>query len=126
MVKKSLKFLILAYASEPDKNYKYEGDIVEYEGKRYFVSLAEERVEFVGNVPVENVTSESKAFAEFGKYAAAGFDAGIKSVEDLFAIKDIPEEIIDKFLEAADRTAGFDHVVEMYGVDAALKWAERR
>lgn len=49
-VKKSLKFLILAYASEPDKNYKYEGDIVEYEGKRYFVSLAEERVEFVGLV----------------------------------------------------------------------------
>lgn len=49
-VKKSLKFLILAYASEPDKNYKYEGDIVEYEGKRYFVSLAEERVEFLGNV----------------------------------------------------------------------------
>lgn len=126
MVKKSLKFLILAYASEPDKHYKYEGDIVEYEGKRYFVSLAEERVEFLGNVPVENVTSESKTVAELGKYAVAGFDAGIKSVEDLFAIKDIPEEIIDKILEAADRTAGFDHVVEMYGVDAALKWAERR
>lgn len=50
MVKKSLKFLILAYASEPDKSYKYEGDIVEYEGKQYFVSLAEERVEFVGLV----------------------------------------------------------------------------
>lgn len=50
MVKKSLKFLILAYASGPDKNYKYEGDIVEYEGKRYFVSLAEERVEFLGLV----------------------------------------------------------------------------
>lgn len=79
MVKKSLKFLILAYASEPDKNYKYEGDIVEYEGKRYFVSLAEERVEFLGNVPVENVTSESKAFAELGKYAAAGIEAGIKN-----------------------------------------------
>jgi hypothetical protein len=50
MVKKSTKFLVLAYASEPDKNYKYDGDIVEYEGKRYFVSLAEERVEFVGFV----------------------------------------------------------------------------
>ena len=41
---------ILAYASQPDKNYNYFGDIVEYEGKRYFVSLAEERVEFVGIV----------------------------------------------------------------------------
>lgn len=41
---------ILAYASQPDKDYNYFGDIVEYEGKRYFVSLAEERVEFVGIV----------------------------------------------------------------------------
>ena len=41
---------ILAYASQPDKNYNYFGDIVEYEGKRYFVSLAEERVEFIGIV----------------------------------------------------------------------------
>lgn len=39
---------ILAYASEPDKNCDYFGDTVEYEGKRYFVSLAEERVEFLG------------------------------------------------------------------------------
>lgn len=39
---------ILAYVSQPDKNYYYDGDIVEYEGKRYFVSLAEERVEFIG------------------------------------------------------------------------------
>ena len=31
-----------------DKNYKYDGDIVDYKGKRYFVSLAEERVEFIG------------------------------------------------------------------------------
>ena len=44
---------ILAYASKPDKNYNYFGDIVEYEGKRYFVSLAEERVEFVGIVKEE-------------------------------------------------------------------------
>lgn len=44
---------ILAYASQPDKNYNYFGDIVEYEGKRYFVSLAEERVEFVGIVKEE-------------------------------------------------------------------------
>ena len=44
------KINILAYASEPDKNYKYEGDVVEYNGKRYWVSLAEERVEFLGIV----------------------------------------------------------------------------
>lgn len=47
---KTTKILILAYASEPDKNYNYYGDIVEYEGKEYFVSLAEERVEFRGIV----------------------------------------------------------------------------
>lgn len=47
-VKNSLKWTILAYASEPDKSYNYDGDIVEYGGKRYWVSLAEERVEFVG------------------------------------------------------------------------------
>ena len=45
---RTTKINILAYASEPDKNFKYESDIVEYNGKRYFVSLAEERVEFVG------------------------------------------------------------------------------
>lgn len=45
---------ILAYASEPDKNYNYYGDIVEYNGKRYFVSLAEERVEFIGVVRNED------------------------------------------------------------------------
>ena len=45
---RTTKINILAYASEPDKNYKYEGDIVDYKGKRYFVSLAEERVEFIG------------------------------------------------------------------------------
>lgn len=98
MVKKSLKFLILAYASEPDKNYKYEGDIVEYEGKRYFVSLAEERVEFVGNV-----LSESKTVAELGEYVAAGIEAGIKSVEEtketidfLEGVELEPEYIVNK------------------------------
>ena len=45
---RTTKINILAYASEPDKNYKYEGEIVDYKGKRYFVSLAEERVEFIG------------------------------------------------------------------------------
>lgn len=50
---KTTKINILAYASEPDKNYNYDGDIVDYNGKRYFVSLAEERVEFIGNLEVE-------------------------------------------------------------------------
>ena len=47
---RTTKINILAYASEPDKDTKYDGDIVEYKGKRYFVSLADERVEFVGVV----------------------------------------------------------------------------
>ena len=51
-VKNSLKILILAYASEPDKNYNYYGDIVEYRGKRYWVDLSEETVEFVGLAPM--------------------------------------------------------------------------
>ena len=50
---KTTKIKILAYASEPDKNYNYDGDIVEYEGKKYFVSLAEERVEFIKNLEVK-------------------------------------------------------------------------
>ena len=50
---KTTKINILAYASEPDKNTKYEGDYVDYQGKRYFVSLAEECVEFVGLAPGE-------------------------------------------------------------------------
>lgn len=44
---------ILSYASQPDKDYNFFGDEVVYEGKRYFVSLAEERVEFLGNVKKE-------------------------------------------------------------------------
>ena len=51
---KTTKINILAYVSEPDGNYNYDGDIVEYDGKRYFVSLAEERVEFIGVVSNEN------------------------------------------------------------------------
>lgn len=51
---KTTKINILAYVSEPDKNYNYDGDIVEYDGKRYFVSLSEERVEFIGIVSNEN------------------------------------------------------------------------
>ena len=51
---KTTKINILAYASQPDKDINYDGDIVEYEGKRYFVSLAEERVEFKGIIREEN------------------------------------------------------------------------
>ena len=47
---KTTKINILAFASEPDKNINYDGDIVEYEGKRYFVCLRDERVEFRGLV----------------------------------------------------------------------------
>lgn len=48
---RTTKINILAYVSEPDKDYNYDGDVVEYKGKRYFVSLAEERVEFLGIIP---------------------------------------------------------------------------
>lgn len=51
---KTTKINILAYTSEPDKNYNYDGDIVEYEGKRYFVSLSDERVEFIGIIEEAN------------------------------------------------------------------------
>ena len=51
---RTTKINILAYASEPDKNYKYEGDIVDYKGKRYFVSLAEEREEFNGIIKAKS------------------------------------------------------------------------
>ena len=54
---RTTKINILAYASEPDKNYKYEGDIVDYKEKRYFVSLAEERVEFIGIIKKNQVMS---------------------------------------------------------------------
>ena len=47
---KTTKLNILEYVSEPDKNYNFFGDEVVYQGKRYFVSLAEERVEFLGVV----------------------------------------------------------------------------
>ena len=50
---KSTKINILSYASQPDKSFNYYGDEVIYKGKRYFVSLAEERVEFLGNVKKE-------------------------------------------------------------------------
>lgn len=54
MVKNTLRIEILAYVSEPDKNYNYDGDVVEFRGKRYWVSLAEERVEFLGEIDRKN------------------------------------------------------------------------
>lgn len=48
------RITILSHFSQPDKNINYDGDIVEYEGKRYFVNLAEERVEFRGIVRKRN------------------------------------------------------------------------
>lgn len=45
---KSTKINILAYASQPDKDFNYYGDEVIYKGKRYFVNLSEEKVVFLG------------------------------------------------------------------------------
>ena len=45
---KTTKISILSYASQPDKDYNYYGDIVEYKGKRYFVDLSTEEVRFIG------------------------------------------------------------------------------
>ena len=47
------KIEILSYASQPGKDYSYFGDKVEFDGKLYFVSLAEERVEFIRNLEVK-------------------------------------------------------------------------
>lgn len=47
---KSTKFAVLDYASQPDKDYDYYGDTVEYKGKKYWVDLSSEHVEFIGNV----------------------------------------------------------------------------
>lgn len=44
------KLEVMAIASNPDKDYDYDGDYVEYKGKRYFVDLNSEIVEFVGLV----------------------------------------------------------------------------
>ena len=45
---RTTKVNILSYASQPDKDIDYDGDIIVYKGKRYYVNLAEERVEFLG------------------------------------------------------------------------------
>lgn len=49
------KINVLAYASEPDKNYDYDGDFVEYNGKVYWVCLRDELVEFVRNAKKKEV-----------------------------------------------------------------------
>lgn len=41
---------ILAYASELDKDYDYDGDVVDYCGKRYWVCLRDETVKFLENI----------------------------------------------------------------------------
>lgn len=51
---KSTKYSILDYASQPDKDYNFFGDVVEYKGKRYFVDLSQERVEFIGIIRDED------------------------------------------------------------------------
>lgn len=51
---RTTKINILSYASEPDKCYDYDGDIVEYQEKRYFVCLRDEYVEFLGIVREKN------------------------------------------------------------------------
>lgn len=64
---RTTKTNILAYASEPDKNYNFFGDIVEYQGKRYFVSLEEERVEFLGNAMEESSIKPAEIGGEVDK-----------------------------------------------------------
>lgn len=51
---RTTKINVLAYASQPDMDTNYFGDIVEYRGKRYFVNLSEEIVEFRGIVKEKN------------------------------------------------------------------------
>lgn len=46
------KIEILAYASDPSRDIDYYGDIIVYDGKKYFVSLNEERVEYICDVKV--------------------------------------------------------------------------
>ena len=57
---KSTRMNILAYASDPDKNYNFFGDTVEYKGKRYWVDLSKERVEFLGIVKEEKEHAGTK------------------------------------------------------------------
>ena len=55
---RTTKINVLAYASRPEMDINYFGDIVEYQGKRYFVSLSEEVVEFRGIVKESGKVSD--------------------------------------------------------------------
>lgn len=58
IVNRTTKINVLAYASRPEMDINYFGDIVEYQGKRYFVSLSEEVVEFRGIVKESGAVSD--------------------------------------------------------------------
>lgn len=58
IVNRTTKINVLAYASRPEMDINYFGDIVEYQGKRYFVSLSEEVVEFRGIVKESGKVSD--------------------------------------------------------------------
>lgn len=38
----------------------------------------------------------------------------------------VSEKAINRIIEAQERSRGFDHVVEMYGGEAAIKWLDKR
>jgi hypothetical protein len=63
-VNRTTKINILAYASRPEMDINYFGDIVEYQGKRYFVSLSEEVVEFRGIVKESGTVSDMENLEE--------------------------------------------------------------
>ncbi len=64
IVNRTTKINVLAYASRPEMDINYFGDIVEYQGKRYFVSLSEEVVEFRGIVKESGTVSDMENLEE--------------------------------------------------------------
>lgn len=86
---RTTKINILAYASEPDKNYKYEGDLVEYNGKRYWVSLMNETVEFVGEI--------TERYLMMKKFSQVMKDADC--IEEWSKLAGITEEEVMKIME---------------------------
>lgn len=95
---RTTKINILAYASEPDKNYKYEGDIVDYKGKRYFVSLAEERVEFIGIIVQEKrrvdlVYNLADCVTQYDKHEAETLTAIVEGREKATSIENVTTAI---------------------------------
>ena len=61
---RTTKINVLAYASRPEMDINYFGDIVEYQGKRYFVNLSEEVVEFRGVVRESDTVSNMENLDE--------------------------------------------------------------